>query len=115
MRNTNKFKIRVALVLLIGLSFFSNSLLAREFRIQYVAENDESFLYELNKVKEKQIYILPDGSKLYFTSDVYNCRDVAEKELKRMLASGFTEAKIRIFFGNKISANNYVAIEGKCQ
>lgn len=115
MKNSNKFQIRAVLVLVIGLSLFSKMGLSREYRIQYVSQQDESYLFDLNKVEEKQVYILPNGSKLYFTTDTYSCFETAKRALDKMVACGFKAAKIRTFFGHKVSANNHHVTEGMCK
>jgi hypothetical protein len=115
MKRSKKNQITIVVMLLMGLMLFSKVSYSREFRIQYVSQQDESYLYDLNKVKMKQAYILPNGSKLFFTGVSYTCYAKAQKELDRMIARGFKAAKIRTFFGHKISANNYKVSNCTCQ
>jgi len=115
MKRSNKNQIAIVVILLIGLTLFSKVSYSREFRIQYVSQQDESYLYDLNKVKAKQVYILPNGSKLFFTGVSYTCYEKAQKQLDRIIACGFKAAKIRTFFGHKVSANNYKVSNSACQ
>lgn len=93
-------------LLVLGMFVFAGQLKAKEYRVEYVSEMDAHFLYDLNKVKEKQIYILPNGSKLYFTSGTFACYSEAESELKRLKAKGFKTPKIRSFHNKKITVEN---------
>jgi hypothetical protein len=108
MKNLYFQKATVVIILLVGLIVFPNTTSAKDYRIEYVSELDDNFLYDLNKVEGKQIYILPNGAKLYFTPVTFSSYSNAKKELKRLHDRGFTSPKIRAFHNNKICSEIYV-------
>ncbi|MFT6717466.1 MAG: hypothetical protein ACJA0Q_002121 [Saprospiraceae bacterium] len=108
MKNSHFQKATIVIILLVGFIVFPKTTSAKEYRIEYVSELDDNFLYDLNKVEGKKIYILPNGAKLYFTPVTFSSYSSAQKELKRLRDIGFTSPKIRAFHNNKICAEIYV-------
>lgn len=112
MKNTYFKKATIITIILLGFIVLPLTSSAKEYRIEYVSELDDHFLYDLNKVKGKQIYILPNGAKLYFTPITFSSYSVAKKELKKMMDNGFKSPKIRAFHNNKICIQDYVDANG---
>ena len=69
---------------------------------------------DLNKVKDKRTYILPSGSKLYFTNKKYTCSSAAQEALREMLSCGLSTSKIRTFYRHKISSSNFNLVNNIC-
>ncbi|MFT6715630.1 MAG: hypothetical protein ACJA0Q_000257 [Saprospiraceae bacterium] len=105
-------KATLVIILLVGLIVFPKTSAAKEYRIEYTSELDDNFLYDLNKVKGKQIYILPNGAKLYFIPATFSSYSSAQAELKRLLENGFKSSKIRAFHNNKICPVIYIKANG---
>lgn len=114
MKSLNFSTKTITVILLTLFTIISVPSRAQVYRIQYVSEQDDNFLYDLNKVENKRVYILPNGSKLYFTSDKFSCYSSAEQELERMLACGFKTSKIRTFHNHKIASSNYQIARNSC-
>lgn len=103
-------RLTILILLILGITLLPQVSKAQNYRVEFVSELasslDPEFLHELNKVKNKNTYVLPNGSKIYFTNKRFSSFEDAKNELEKMLAKGFKTARIRLFHYQKGSSEN---------
>ncbi len=82
-----------ALVLLAESSFA----VAFSFRVQCSTNETPDFLEVYNRIPERQSYILPTGSTMYFSGAYFNEYESAKERLDEVRELGISSAFIRVF------------------
>jgi len=83
----------LALVLISEASFA----VSFSFRVQCSKNGNPDLLEVYNKIPERQSYILPTGSTMYFSGAYYNNYDSAKERLDEVHDLGISSAFIRVF------------------
>ncbi|MFT6716392.1 MAG: hypothetical protein ACJA0Q_001031 [Saprospiraceae bacterium] len=90
-------------------SFFAFST-AFSFRVQCTKKGDPNLLTVFNKIPDRQSYMLPSGTTLYFSGGYFKNLGIAQNRLEVVKNLGIDEAFIRVFMNkaylsDRVSAN----------
>lgn len=104
-----KFRSAILLVLflLVGLSAFPT---VYSFRVQCTKKGDPALLQVFNKIPDRQSYMLPSGTTLYFSGGYFKNLGIAQNRLDVVKNLGIDKAFIRVFknkayLSDRVSAN----------
>lgn len=80
------------------------------FRVQCSSKESPDLLSVFNKIPERQVYIMPTGSALYFSGGYFDAYTEAEIRLNEVKRLGIKDAFIRVFknrtyLSDDVSAN----------
>ena len=89
-------KVFLVSCLAIFLSFNANAV-AFSFRVQCSKKGNPNLLSVFNKIPERQSYIMPTGSTMYFSGGYYTDFGKAKERLSEVHQLGITDAFIRVF------------------
>ena len=100
------------LIMVLGLmlcSFFAFST-AFSFRVQCTKKGDPDLLKVFNKIPDRQSYMLPSGTTLYFSGGYFKNLGIAQNRLDVVRNLGIDKAFIRVFknrtyMSDRVSAN----------
>lgn len=90
-------------------SYFAFST-AFSFRVQCTKKGDRNLLDVFNKIPDRQSYMLPSGTKLYFSGGYFKNLGIAQNRLDVVKNLGIDQAFIRVFknrayLSDRVSAN----------
>lgn len=80
------------------------------FRVQCSSKESPDLLSVFNKIPERQVYIMPTGSALYFSGGYFDAYTEAKNRLDEVKKLGIKDAFIRVFknrtyLSDEVSAN----------
>lgn len=86
------------LVVLVLITTFSNAgSYQLKYRIECAKSNDLDLLKVINKIPELRTFMMPSGSRIYFSGDYFFTYPEADRRLNEIKALGFKDAFIRVF------------------
>tara|TARA_Y100000589_G_C27198499_1_gene648229 strand:+ start:5597 stop:6460 length:864 start_codon:yes stop_codon:yes gene_type:complete len=93
-------RILTALIIVVLSSFkplmaYSNSQL--KYRIQCATSSDDILASKFKEIPDLKTFMLPSGSKIFFSGGYFNKYLLAEKRLDEVRSAGFDKAFIRVF------------------
>jgi len=68
-----------------------------KYRIECAKSNDKSLIQVISEIPELRTFMLPSGSKIYFSGDYFLTYPEAKTRLEQVQGLGFKDAFIRVF------------------